>query len=283
MSKRVWIINTIVAILLCHVLAAQATSYHAVCVGIGDYPGGGEDRPDCYNDAVDMRDYLIDYQGWSSNNIRLSTNSDATTSNITGYIGAMPNSAGNSELFFFSGHGYDTGLHTYSGTLTPSALQNAFGSNFNQYCCFLNACHTGIFTTQMTRGEISSACTAGELAWTGGPDNNSIYAYYVLEGIRNDQADPQSGHVVSAQEIHLYADPRTVEYAEQYNISMHPQFRGNLGVLNLAPLGPTRSGALIDSELWDQNVTLTGDVTVPSGKTLAIAPGVTISVPAGKK
>jgi len=277
MSNRTLLM--IMAFLLCPVLTAQATSFHAVCVGISDYPGTGDDLPaDCVNDATDMRIYLMNYQGWSSSNILLSTNSYATKSNITSYIGAMPNSTGNSELFFYSGHGTTSGLYTYTGTITPSELQSAFGGRFNQYCCFLNACHSGIFVSQMSKGEISSAVTSNEYAYTGGPDDNCIYSYYVLEGIKDDQADPESGHVVSAKEVHDYAAPRTTEYAAQYGLSMHPQFRGNLGVLNLAPLGPTTSGTLIDSELWDQNVTLTGNVTVPSVITLAINSGITVNL-----
>lgn len=178
MSKRVWIINMmIMAFLLCHVLTAQATSYRAVCVGISDYPGSDNDLPaDCVNDATDMRDYLVTYQGWSSGNIELRLNSQATEGYIASYIGAMPNSTGNSELFFYSGHGNGSGLYTYSGTLVPSELQSAFGSSFNQYCCFLDACYSGIFVNQMSKGEISSACEDDELSYTGGPDNNSVYS-----------------------------------------------------------------------------------------------------------
>lgn len=267
MSKKVWIINKVMILLLSFTLTANATNYYAVCAGISDYPGTGNDLPDdCTNDVEDMEDYLIQYQDWSSNNIELRLNSQATKEYITSYISAMPNSTGNSEIFHYSGHGSPSGLYTYSGTITPLELESAFGSSFNQYGAFLDACYSGVFVENMTNGEISSACKSDESAYCSGPDGNSVYSYYILEGIKNNQADPTAGHVVSVKEVHDWAAPRVT----QYQYEMHPQFVGNLGVLNLALLGPTTSGTLIDSELWDQNVTLSNNVTVPSGKTLVI-------------
>jgi len=257
----------------------NATNYHAVCVGIADYSGTAYDVPNntTVHDAEDMRSYLITYQGWSSGNIVVRLNNYATESNICSDISNMPNSLGNSELFLFSGHGSeDYGLVTYSTNnfISPNELTSSFDNSFYQYCCFINACHSGIFVNQMSKGEISSACKSDEMAWTIVPDNNCVYSYYILEGIRNNQADPTSGHVVSAREVHDYARP----YITSDMPTMHPQFKGNLGVLNLSTLGPTTSGSLIDDELWDQNVTITNNVTVPSDVILCITSGVTINL-----
>jgi len=42
---------------------------------------------------------------------------------------------------------------------------------------------------------------------------------------------------------------------------------------------PTTSGTLSSNETWRENVTLTGDLTIPSGKTLTITAGQTITLP----
>jgi len=269
-------INSIMTFFLClPVCMLNATNYYAVCVGIADYSGAVNDvlNNTTVHDAEDMRSYLITYQGWSSANIVVRLNSNATESIISSDISNMPNSTGNSELFFYSGHGSTSGLTTYSGTFSPSELTASFGNSFGQYCCFINSCHAGIFANNMNNGEISCACENDEYASAVGPDDNCVYPYYILEGIKNNQADPVSGHVVSVKEVHDYAAPKVTKY----NPDMHPQFMNNFGVLNLAPLGPTVSGTLIDDELWDQNVTLTNDVTVNSGITLTIASGAIVN------
>jgi len=269
-------INSIMTFFLClPVCMLNATNYYAVCVGIADYSGAVNDvlNNTTVHDAEDMRSYLITYQGWSSANIVVRLNSNATESIISSDISNMPNSTGNSELFFYSGHGSTSGLTTYSGTFSPSELTASFGISFGQYCCFINSCHAGIFANNMNNGEISCACENDEYASAVGPDDNCVYPYYILEGIKNNQADPVSGHVVSVKEVHDYAAPKVTKY----NPDMHPQFMNNFGVLNLAPLGPTVSGTLIDDELWDQNVTLTNDVTVNSGITLTIASGAIVN------
>jgi tetratricopeptide (TPR) repeat protein len=46
---------------------------------------------------------------------------------------------------------------------------------------------------------------------------------------------------------------------------------------------PTTSGTLTRNETWSGTHTLTGDVTIPSGITLTIAPGTHVYVPSGKK
>lgn len=270
MNNRTWLLTII--LLLFSVLTVQATDYHAVCVGIWDYyPGTADDLPvNCVNDATDLRDYLVDYQDWNNSNIELKTNSSATASAITSAINNMPNSTGNSELFYYCGHGNTSGIRTYSGTISPSTLQNTFGSSYNQYCAFINACHSGVFVNQMSKGEISSACKSDESTYADGEDGHTYFGQYVLAGIENSAADPTSGHVVSAEDVHDYAGWRTSLYANGHDRTVTPQFKGNLSVLNLKSLGPTSSGSLIDDELWDQNVTLSNNVIVSNGKKLCI-------------
>jgi len=277
MNNRKIILSLFMTLLFCHVLTAQSTNFRALVVGVRDYPGTEQDLPiNIENDATDMQNYLVWYQGWSSNNIEVKLNSYATANEITSYISSMPNTRGTSEVFFYSGHGTENGLYTYSGTVTPGNLQDAFGESYNQYCCILHSCHSGEFVYGMSKGEILTSCSAGEVSWAEGYGGNSPYGYYILEGLKNNQADPTVGHVVSAKELHYWAAPRAKDYVyNHYYVHMHPLYEGNLGIFNFHDL-KTTSGTLIDNELWDQNITLTGNVTVPTGVTLKILSGITI-------
>jgi len=350
------------------------TDFHGVCVGISEYPPPNQLPDDCVWDAEDMEDKLIDYQGWSDSKIKLITDGDAEEWYIKDRIQAMPRSAGHTDLFFFSGHGSASGLVTVDEEyISPSELQSTFGSSYNQYCCFLDACESGVFPDYMTKGVISSACKADEYAYCGGPDGHSIFTAYLCRGLKNNAADPDD--FVSAEELHNYAAPRTTTYAQSEGYSMHPQLEDNYsGDLNLtAPLTitpfhryvyqyagtttytienegglardwsvnnntswvtispdsgtlgggqsqtltvtytqnyssqqrtciitltyyvisstvsltqyehTTTSGTLSHDETWRGNITLTGDVTVPSGITLTIVPGTEITFPSGKE
>jgi tetratricopeptide (TPR) repeat protein len=228
---------------------------------------------------MDMKNYLVSHQGWNSSNIEVKQGSNATANNILNYISSMPNTRGTSELFYYAGHGTTLGLHTYDGNISPSQLQNAFGSNYNQYCCILEACKTGVFVNEMTKGEILSAVKSFETASPFGPDNKSVYTYFILKGLQNNNADNVTGHAVSSKELHNYAKDKTTDWAwnqAEPHEEMHPQYGSNLGVFNFHDL-KTVSGTLIDDELWDNNINLSNNVIVPTGKTLQILSGVNLN------
>lgn len=260
--------------------------FHAVCVGINDYPGSGNDLDWCVADASEIRLALINEQGWSSNNVELLTDANATESRINQEIQNMPNAGDNTELFSFSGHGDSEELggsdgiipvNSLSARITPSELQNLFGSSYYQYCCFIDACGSGIFPGDMSRGVISSACRADELASESGELENGVFSYYIIDGIDNSNASPVSGGIISAEDIHDYASPLTT----QFKPSQHPQKKDNYspGKLNFRPV--TTTGTLLSNETWNWNVCITGDVTIPDGVTLTISPGKKVYFPNG--
>lgn len=275
------IISFFIALLFCKVIIAQQTNFRALCVGVSTYPDPANNLPnDNRNDAIDMRAYLMNYQGWSGSNIEVKTDDQATSSNILSYISSMPNTRGTSELFFFSGHGWEdlSGLAPYTGTISGQNIMDAFGSNYDQYCCILMACHSGHFKYTMSKGNILMSCAEAEDSYDGGPNNHSIFTNYILEGLKNNQADPATGHVVSTGELFLYSEPLAKNYAyNTYRDHMHPQYLENLGIFNFQD-SKTTSGTLIDDELWDHNVTLTGNVSVPTGDTLQILSSITINL-----
>ena len=73
--------------------------------------------------------------------------------------------------------------NSFNARITPSELQANFGSNFNQYSSFLDACGTGIFPRDMTKGVISSACRADELSGESSNIEHGFFTYYLLQGL----------------------------------------------------------------------------------------------------
>jgi hypothetical protein len=77
----------------------------ALCVGINAYPGCPLNG--CVNDANDMHDYLIKWEGFKPEQIKVLTDADATCANITAGLNWLVADAkpGDRRLFHYSGHG----------------------------------------------------------------------------------------------------------------------------------------------------------------------------------
>jgi len=211
------------------VFGNDASKFHGVFVGIEDYPGSLHDLSDCNNDAIESRDALADYRGWDKNNTIILTDDESTESAITTAISSLPRTSEYTSFFLFSGHGDSQeiggsdGLVTYSNglvdRLTPSELKTAFGSNYNRYACYIDACGSGIFPRDINKGVITSAVKANELATTSGGGNNSLYSYYIIEGIKGEAAN--STGTVTAEGLFNYARPHAT------SSSRHPQKSDN--------------------------------------------------------
>jgi len=96
---------------LSNIASAKITrAYHAVVVGVADYPGAGSDLDYPDDDAIDIMNALLLYKNWEDDNIQLLLDSEATKSNIQTAIENMGNMASEGDvcLFFFSGHGTNT-------------------------------------------------------------------------------------------------------------------------------------------------------------------------------
>ncbi|HCL00733.1 MAG TPA: hypothetical protein DHW42_11595 [Candidatus Marinimicrobia bacterium] len=92
--------------LLCIIITINVTfagTFEAVCVGIDHYNNSYISDLSCsVANAVDMRDRLLD-QGFHT--VTLITNNYATQSNIFSNLEDMNRVAGNTCLYYHSGHG----------------------------------------------------------------------------------------------------------------------------------------------------------------------------------
>jgi hypothetical protein len=85
----------------------------ALCIGINDYPGTGNDLGGCVNDANDWAGLLSDQFGFGGN-ITMLLDADATRANIVSALGDLVTSAKGGDIVVctYSGHGtweYDRG------------------------------------------------------------------------------------------------------------------------------------------------------------------------------
>jgi len=80
----------------------------------------------------------------------------------------------------------------------------------------------------MTRGVICASCKADEYSYTNGPGNNSVYTAFLLDGIENRTADPDC--IVSAEELHNYADTLTHTYQSEMNPQLQDNYSGDLNL-----------------------------------------------------
>ncbi len=107
------------------VLASQETGFHAVIVGISDYPASNSDLTHADDDARDLASSLLAFPNWKSENIQLLLNENASVNAIVSAITAMGSqaSANDTCLFFFSGLG--SNLHN---SLTPNESNPGAGA-----------------------------------------------------------------------------------------------------------------------------------------------------------
>ncbi len=233
------ILQTLALMLLLSSVVSAQIGHYGVCVGINDYPGTINDLQYCVNDAQQILYRLRDYQGWTSANLVLKTDAQATKTNILSAVSGMPHSSSYTDLFHYSGHGDYSGIWVVDQTdLSPSDLQGAFGSGYYQYASYLDACHSGIFPRDMTHGVISSACTVDEYSYETGALQHGVFSYYLIQGLTNNAAAGSDG-IVTAEGLHNYAAPRTTSYES----GMHPQLKDNWsGNLSLASFSVGMSG-----------------------------------------
>jgi hypothetical protein len=142
--------------------AAPPRGYYAVVVGVADYVGIVNDLLYTADDANDMYHALLDSLNWSSSNVTLLVDSNATKDNIRSAIADMGTRMTPDDvfLFYFSGHGtigadldpndeadgFDEYLVTYD--LVDNVRDDELGQWLAElptknYIVLLDACYSG--------------------------------------------------------------------------------------------------------------------------------------------
>ncbi len=256
--------------------------FSGVCAGYSDIMGTDTAMFGA-SDATAMHDALINNKFWNNDSVHLLTGSYATRTSIKQYIQSMPPM--NTRLFYFAGHGGsvkygNSGNRTADGLLpwvnyngpndpilsdtnqriTPYQLTQWLGLfNNGPYNCvvYLDACFSGMFPKYIqgiiTYPVWSSACADTESTSDDYSAQHGVYTEYLLKALSNP-----SNYLAAS--VHN-AIPNVLQGGS------HPQINSNYSDINIA--GPTLSGTFFRSEAWHGQLTLLGNVTIPSGYSLA--------------
>jgi len=193
-------------------LGTGANKY-AIVVGISDYPGEANDLQYSDDDAQDIRNALITLYGYSSDNIHLLLDLDASFTGIQNAINDIKSKAiaGDEVIFFFSGHGskgkvddgdkekIDEAIVSHDGNPSGSLiyiwdgqLRDWFADfNTSRIIFIFDSCLAGGMTDlKGTNRIINMACSESGVSYEGGSWQNGQFTYFFVDqGMLASQAD----------------------------------------------------------------------------------------------
>ena len=281
------------ALAACLVLVVQPTicraENYAVLAAVEDYTYV-PDLDYAIDDIYLIRDMLVNVADWSSANITMLEGSAATKSAILSAIYDLRNTIDSDDnfLFMFSGHGHADGLGllphladvnpTY--IITPGTL-NAYLDvlETDRVVVILDASKCHVFNNQIGKGVVLMSTDGGETFEDGVTLYHGVFSYFVGQGMEG-YAD-LTGASISAEDVFNYADPLVEDWTDGWEDGpQDPLMDDNYpGQLEFLVKSMTLSGPLSHGEFWStSSLTLTGDVTVPSGETLKILTGTTVDL-----
>lgn len=201
---------------------------YGVFVGINNYPGTANDLLYAVNDAEDVRQALIDVQGWNGSNMELVLNTDASETAIKSKISAMPKGS-NKNFFYFSGHGDSWELGGTDGLIPANSIYARITTyelddrltnyqSYGNFATFLEASGSGIFPDNSSmNGFWSSSCWMDEVTYDKTTWQHGIYSKFVIEGLTYSNSDANTDGYLSAEELHNYAKTKTHAYEPRQN------------------------------------------------------------------
>jgi hypothetical protein len=169
------------------------SKYFGLFIGINDYPSPVNDLSYCVQDAVGLRDALVDSPAWQNNRaVTMLLDSNATKTNIMNSIEIIKQNAvpDDRTVIHFSGHGTNSGDRTYlvvwhnGGVGYISDVE--FASWLEDMPCpvvvLIDSCHSGGF---IGRATLDSTVRV----YTGAPSYDPYYNKGWLDGTARGAAD----------------------------------------------------------------------------------------------
>jgi hypothetical protein len=202
---------------------------YAIIVGISNYPGTVNDLEYCDDDAQDIYTALTTLYGYSSDNIRLLMDMNASFTRILNAINDIKSKAvaGDEVVFFFSGHGtngraddgdnekIDEAIVSHDGNPSGSLiviwdgqLKDWFaGFNTSRIIFIFDSCLAGGMTDLKAPGRvINMACSESGVSYEGHWGENGDFTYFFVDqGMSGGKADrydhDQDGNLLEAADV----------------------------------------------------------------------------------
>lgn len=184
-------------------LGTGANKY-AILIGISNYPGTANDLQYCDDDAQDAYNALTSLYGYSSDNIHLLKDMDASFTAIRDAIDEIKSQAvaGDEVVFFFSGHGtkavaddgdkerMDEAIVSHDGNPSGSLIAIWDGQLKNWFADFqtsriifiFDSCLAGGMTDLKAPGRvINMACSESGVSYEGNWGENGDFTYFFVD------------------------------------------------------------------------------------------------------
>ncbi|MFY9587039.1 MAG: caspase family protein [Actinomycetota bacterium] len=248
--------------------AVPATNYWALLIGINDYAPGTRDNVGSYQDARDLRKYLLKL-GWKSDHIVLLANRTATASMIEQSINWLASKTDGASTVIFNYSGHEEPRH-YGGTrhIMLHAADNRFIADTQvaralgrvsaaKMWINLAVCRAGGFNDPglVKAGRVVTfSSPERELSYEDPRVDHSVFGWYmIMESMVYGYADANEDGRISAEEAFRYAKSRVTARTSG---AQHPfivdKLSGNFYLKPPkpappapAPEGTTSSGCLI--------------------------------------
>ena len=240
----------------------QYANKYAILIGIDSYDSKSGFSPLNYaaNDAIALKNLLIQKCGFPAKNVKILINKEASREKILNALDdySKEGISENSQLLvFFAGHGTTTGRNSNKrrGFLVPvdgdeeklvstaismEELRNQSESFKSKHVLFLvDACYGGLAQSREGKGQFSKAFIknvwsqkGSEIITAGSADEtvleaaewqHSAFTKVLLDGIEKEEADTNNDGVLVTSELYGYIKQRVPYYAQQKGGKQTPQ------------------------------------------------------------
>ncbi len=240
----------------------QYANKYAILIGIDSYDSKSGFSPLNYaaNDAIALKNLLIQKCGFPAKNVKILINKEASREKILNALDdySKEGISENSQLLvFFAGHGTTTGRNSNKrrGFLVPvdgdeeklistaismEELRNQSESFKSKHVLFLvDACYVGLAQSREGKGQFSKAFIknvwsqkGSEIITAGSADEtvleaaewqHSAFTKVLLDGIEKEEADTNNDGVLVTSELYGYIQQRVPYYAQQKGGKQTPQ------------------------------------------------------------
>ena len=230
-----FIMAGVIILFLAFVTAPSYGAKYALIVGVNDYINYSEadevDLSGCENDAMFIKDLLIDHYGFDNNNIIMLLSQDAIKENIEGAFQDLlidRCKPGDTAVFYFSGHG--TYFDDYNGDeedgydegLCPADMDDYSIENYivdddfakwisqvktDNFTIILDCCYSGTATKSLTSGRTkffkNAMCkgSPGMVPDTELLSESPITGYTLITGCAEDQTSHEDDWTYNDQDV----------------------------------------------------------------------------------
>lgn len=228
--------------------AMTGTDKWAVVIGISDYYGSSSDLEYCDDDARDVQAALINTYGFSSGNVKMLLDNQATYANIIGGIDWLLANEGpdSTVVFYYSGHGSnasgdpDGDGETKDESIVPWELSRLYDGTLAQKFAQLeshyawiafDSCYAGGMNDAGITGPYkidTMACSETGYSYESSSVENGFFTYLMVEeGMTRAKADSNGDGKVTVEEAYNYMKANMRSYSSQKPV-ISDQFSGEL-------------------------------------------------------